>query len=75
MTKWLPFATWKPFPTGITRNHLQMTPVLRRVMQKGEKVAKQPGKACRAGHDVTLSSAFNAYCSVYRVDIIALFAI
>ena len=48
-------------------NHLQMTPVQRRVMQAGEKVAEQPDKAYRADHDVTLSGAFNALCPVSRI--------
>ena len=48
------------------RNHLQMTPVQRRVMQSDKKVAEQTDKACQAGLDVTLSSTFNALCPVYK---------
>ena len=44
-----------------------MTPVQRRVKQTDEKVAEQPGEACRARHDVTLNNAFNALCPVCRV--------
>ena len=52
-----------------------MTPVLRRVMQEGEKVAEQPGKSWRACHDVTLSGAFNAPCQPVELCMIALFTI
>ena len=52
-----------------------MTPVLRRVKRAGVKLAKQPGKACRASDDVTLSGAFNALCQPAELGMIALFAI
>ena len=52
-----------------------MTPVLRRVKRAGAKLAKQPGKACRATNDVTLSGAFNAPCQPAELGMIALFAI
>ena len=52
-----------------------MTPVLRRVKQAGAKLAKQPGKGCRARCDVTLDDAFNALCQPIELGTIALFAI
>ena len=55
--------------------YLQATPVLRRVKQAGAKLAKQPGKACRASYDVTLIGAFNALCQPTELGMIALFFI
>ena len=52
-----------------------MTPVLRRVERAGVKLTKQPGKACRASDDVTLSGAFNVPCQPVELGMIALFAI
>ena len=52
-----------------------MTPVLRRVKQAGATLAKQPGKACQARCDVTLSGAFNALYLPAELGMIALFAI
>ena len=57
------------------RKYLEMTPVLRRVKKAGTKLGKQPGKACRARCDVTLSGAFNALCQPAEVGMITLFAI
>ena len=56
-------------------NRLQITPVQRRVKQTDKKVAEQPGKACRASYDVTLSGAFNALCQHAELGMIVLFAI
>ena len=52
-----------------------MTLVLRRVKGTGAKLAKQPGKPCRATSDVTLSGAFNVPCQPAELGMIALFAI
>ena len=57
------------------RKYLQAILVLRRVKQAGAKLAKQPGKACRARCDVTLSGAFNALCQPAELGMISLFAI
>ena len=57
------------------RKYLQTPPVLRRVKRAGAKLAKQPGKACGASDDVTLSSAFNALCQPTELGMIELFAI
>ena len=52
-----------------------MTPVLRRVDQACTKLAKQPGKGCRARCDVTLDNAFNALYEHAELGVIALLAI
>ena len=59
----------------IYKKHVQRTPVLRRVKQASVKLAKQPGKACRASDDVTLSGAFNALCEPAELGMRARFAI
>ena len=53
----------------------QMTPVLSRVKQAGVKMARWPGKPCRATNDVTLSGAFNAPCQPAELGMIGLFVI
>ena len=73
VTKWLLSATCMADTSY--RKSLQATPILRRVEGAGVKLAKQPGRACRASCDVTLSGTFNALCQHAELRMIALFAI
>ena len=61
--------------TSPYRKNPQMTPILRRVKGTGAKLARKPGRPCRATSDVTLSGAFNAPYQPTELGMIALFAI